>query len=920
MSKKIAAVWLVVMMILCVIVILVEVAQRVEAPTIYVDDDYVIETPFQKKTISAAVENASDGYIIYVYAGNYTENVVIDKRIDLIGENRDTTIVNGGGSGTIFLISSDWVNITGFNITNGDSGIYSWKKSNNSIINNKIYSNRFSGIELRSSNNNIISNNIVLNSSNAIFIQMESNNNIILNNTASENFNGILIWESSNNNITNNSISYNYYGIYLTYYSTFNLINNNNISNNDYGIDSFRSSYNNFMNNKLVDDGIILRGGELSHFNTHTISVDNEVNGKPIFYYKNQSNFNRIGIPVGQLILANCSEVNAEDLQIHNADVGIEIAYSKNINIKNNNITDNYFSGLYLYDVSDINLSGNDVLNSIYGFYFYGSSNSNISNNNVSNSNYGIYIERSPTKNLITYNHISDNDGGIVLSDSWYHHIANNTFINNGISLKGTELSYYNTHTIPDDNYVNGKPLYYYKNQTGFDIVGIPVGQLILANCTNINVKNLQINNTDIGLLIAFSTNIEIANNNIFTNNDYGIYLYESMLNNIINNTVSDHNYSLYFYDVGIYLYESEHNNISDNNITNNYRGISLYWYSDSNNIINNNILNNEQGTHFTVAFYNNLKNNHVIDNGIGIYMDGAEKNNISHNIITSNNICGIRIFFADENEVNHNYISYNGFGIYIGISWSNKIYHNNFIDNTNQSFDDEDHNYWDNGYPSGGNYWSDYVGVDNFKGPDQDIPGRDGIGDSNYSIDSDSIDNYPLMEPIENYTILNQGWNLISTPLVQEDQNLIKVLEMIDGYYDAVQWYDVRDTDDQWKHYKVGKSYGNDLAKLNETKGFWIYMNPQNGAVLLHNGTIPTSNQTIQLYPGWNMVGYPSLSNHNRNVGLNNLTYGQEVDLIQWYDSSNQKWHDMDEDDYFVLGGGYWVHTITQCIWEVPL
>jgi parallel beta-helix repeat protein len=320
------------------------------------------------------------------------------------------------------------------------------------------------------------------------------------------------------------------------------------------------------------------------------------------------------------------------------------------------------------------------------------------------------------------------------------------------------------------------------------------------------------------------------------------------------------------------------------------------------------------------VTYYNNLQNNYVTNNGDGIYLSGADQNNISNNIITSNNMYGIRFFGSDENEVTKNHVSNNGFGAYIRISGNNKIYHNNFIDNTNQSFDDRSNNYWDNDYPSGGNYWSDYMGVDNYKGPDQDIPGSDGIGDTNYSIDSDSTDNYPLMEPIENYTILKQGWNLISTPLVQEDQNLIKVLEMIHGYYEAVQWYDVRDSEDHWEHFQVGKSYGNDLAKLNETKGFWIYMTPQNGAVLLHNGTQPTSNQTIQLYEGWNMVGYPSLTSYNRTEGLNNLTYGQKVDLIQWYDAETKTWHDLGENDYFVPGRGYWVHAKAECEWEVPL
>ncbi len=135
----------------------------------------------------------------------------------------------------------------------------------------------------------------------------------------------------------------------------------------------------------------------------------------------------------------------------------------------------------------------------------------------------------------------------------------------------------------------------------------------------------------------------------------------------------------------------------------------------------------------------------------------------------------------SNNNIVANNNISNNDNGIFVTSSYDNKIYHNNIINNADQGYDTTiNGNQWDNGYPFGGNYWSDYVGLDNFKGPHQNITGSDGIGDTNYSIDMDSIDYYPLMEPysykpFENYTILKQGWNLISIPLIQEKQNSMK-------------------------------------------------------------------------------------------------------------------------------------------------
>jgi parallel beta-helix repeat protein len=116
-------------------------------------------------------------------------------------------------------------------------------------------------------------------------------------------------------------------------------------------------------------------------------------------------------------------------------------------------------------------------------------------------------------------------------------------------------------------------------------------------------------------------------------------------------------------------------------------------------------------------------------------------------NLVT-NNYIGVSIYDSEENIVFSNTIELSSYyGIYFCRSINNVIYHNNFLNNTNQAFNREE-NVFDNGYPSGGNYWSDYTGVDQKSGPNQDQPGSDGIGDTSYSIFPHGEDHYPLMYP----------------------------------------------------------------------------------------------------------------------------------------------------------------------------
>jgi parallel beta-helix repeat protein len=288
-----------------------------------------------------------------------------------------------------------------------------------------------------------------------------------------------------------------------------------------------------------------------------------------------------------------------------------------------------------------------------------------------------------------------------------------------------------------DGHAIKGELAYPY---VGIDIIGR----------TNITIKNVDIELCrSYGISITNSINISIYGNNITNNNGCGINL-EYSSNTIIsgNNITNNH--------CGINLEYSSNTIISGNNITNNNGcGIYLGFDSSNNTISRNNITNNNEAGVW--LFYGETTNNIVSGNSItangrfGVYLGGCSNNIICGNNIIANNEAGVDFEYSSNNTISGNNITNNQAGIGLIGSSNNTFYHNNFIDNTVQvgwSLMMRGRNTWDDGYPSGGNYWSDYAGVDIKRGLAQDIPGSDGIGDFPFTIDADNRDRYPLMYP----------------------------------------------------------------------------------------------------------------------------------------------------------------------------
>ncbi len=201
---------------------------------------------------------------------------------------------------------------------------------------------------------------------------------------------------------------------------------------------------------------------------------------------------------------------------------------------------------------------------------------------------------------------------------------------------------------------------------------------------------------------------------------------------------------------------EGRDTTIIDGNGTGNMVYVSADWVNISGFTVRNGGQSLGLPLHFKGMWLHYAQNCSVTDSNIsnnefGLLLSSSNGTTITDNVISSNHLDGITIISSNHNTVVNNTVMSNWeLGILLYDSANNSVYHNNFINNSQPAYDDTGANEWDDGYPSGGNYWSDYAGVDDCSGLNQsDCPDPDGIGDTGYSIEPDSKDNYPLMEPL---------------------------------------------------------------------------------------------------------------------------------------------------------------------------
>ena len=326
MRAKISFAVIVFMLVLSMFFVNFNFFAKADSKEIYIRANYFgtsdgsAEKPY--KTIQGAIDIANPGDTIYVFGGLYKENLVVNKKLKIVGgiDDIETIVDSRVDKRYLIEVTADEVTIERLTATDADG-------ATTSPIGALIY--------LRSKNNRLIGVNITVTKSYGIYIPSSSNGNLISNNFINSTKHGIFVYSSSTNDIVNNIIgNCSNSGIYLESVLGNNRIYGNIINRCGTGINAQSGSPINITNNDISNStnyGITLNN------NPGSIVTDN-------YFYKNS----------GTSIYLRSSSCTVSNNVFKHNQRGILLESDNNI-ITNNKIYHSSASGIYAQMTSSNN-------------------------------------------------------------------------------------------------------------------------------------------------------------------------------------------------------------------------------------------------------------------------------------------------------------------------------------------------------------------------------------------------------------------------------------------------------------------------------------------------------------------------------------------------------------------------------------
>jgi parallel beta-helix repeat protein len=188
-------------------------------------------SPGTTPTIQEAINNASSGDLIFVHEGTYYEDIVINKSVLLVGQDRDLTVISGSGNQSqVIYVMASGVTVKGFTVRSARAlyGIIVGSVGN-VILHNRVEDSYY-GLMMSSSNNNVVSDNIISDNINGLTLFFSSNN-AYSDNVVSNNDVGVGLYFSNNNLFSANTVVGNNEGITLSSSGGHNVFYHNNFNN-----------------------------------------------------------------------------------------------------------------------------------------------------------------------------------------------------------------------------------------------------------------------------------------------------------------------------------------------------------------------------------------------------------------------------------------------------------------------------------------------------------------------------------------------------------------------------------------------------------------------------------------------------------------------------------------------------------------